>query len=34
MNLHNQQKNIKNKLRLLNLAHELGNVSRTCKVFG
>ena len=34
MNLHNQQKIIKNKLGLLNLAHELGSVSRACKVFG
>ncbi len=34
MNLHNQQKIIKNKLGLLNLAQELGSVSRACKVFG
>jgi hypothetical protein len=34
MNLHNQEKIIKNKLGLLNLAQELGNVSRACKVFG
>ncbi|MBK7951189.1 MAG: helix-turn-helix domain-containing protein, partial [Deltaproteobacteria bacterium] len=29
-----QQKIIKNKLGLLNLAEELGNVSRACKVMG
>ena len=34
MNLHTQEKIIKNKLGLLNLAKELGNVSRACKVFG
>lgn len=34
MNLHNQEKIIKNKLGLLNLAQELGSVSRACKVFG
>jgi hypothetical protein len=34
MNLHNQEKIIKNKLGLLNLAQDLGNVSRACKVFG
>ena len=34
MNLYNQQKIIKNKLGLLNLAQELGSVSRACKVFG
>lgn len=34
MNLYNQQKIIKNKLRLLNLAQELGSVSIACKVFG
>jgi len=33
MNLHTQEKIIKNKLGLLNLAKELGNVSRACKVF-
>lgn len=34
MNLHTQEKIIKNKLGLLNLAQELGSVSRACKVFG
>lgn len=34
MNLHNQEKIIKNKVGLLNLAQELGSVSRACKVFG
>ena len=34
MNLHTQEKIIKNKLGLLSLAKELGNVSRACKVFG
>ena len=34
MNLHTQNKIIKNKLGLLKLAEELGNVSRTCKIFG
>lgn len=34
MNLHNQEKIIKNKLGLLNLAQELGSVSRACKIFG
>ena len=34
MNLQTQDKIIKNKLGLLNLAKELGNVSRACKVFG
>ena len=34
MNLQTQEKIIKNKLGLLNLAKELGNVSRACKVFG
>ena len=34
MNIHTQEKIIKNKLGLLNLAKELGNVSRACKVFG
>ncbi len=34
MNLHNQEKIIKNKLGLLNLVHELGSISRACKVFG
>ncbi|QWR78474.1 hypothetical protein E2O03_013735 [Candidatus Magnetomonas plexicatena] len=34
MNLHTQEKVIKNKLGILNLAQELGNVSRACKVFG
>ena len=34
MNLHTQEKIIKNKLGLLNLAKELGNVPRACKVFG
>lgn len=29
-----QQKIIKNKVGLLNLAEELGNVSRACKVMG
>lgn len=34
MNLHTQEKIIKNKLGLLNLAQELGSVSRACKVLG
>ena len=34
MNLHTQDKIIKNKLGLLKLAEELGNVSRACKIFG
>jgi len=34
MNLQTQDKIIKNRLGLLNLAKELGNVSRACKVFG
>lgn len=34
MNLQTQEKIIKNKLGLLNLAKELGNVSRACKIFG
>ena len=34
MNLYTQDKIIKNKLGLLNLAKELGSVSRACKVFG
>ena len=34
MNLHTQEKIIKNKIGLLKLAEELGNVSRACKVFG
>ncbi len=34
MNIYNQDKIVKNKLGLLNLAKELGNVSRACKVFG
>jgi molybdenum-dependent DNA-binding transcriptional regulator ModE len=34
MNLHTQDKIIKNKLRLLKLAEELGNISRACKIFG
>jgi len=29
-----EQKIIKNKVGLLSLAQELGNVSRACKVFG
>ena len=34
MNLHTQDKVIKNKLGLLNLAQELGHVSQACKIFG
>jgi transposase len=34
MNLHTQDKIIKNKLGLLKLAEELGNISRACKIFG
>lgn len=34
MNLYHKDKVIKNKLGLLNLAQELGNVSRACKIFG
>ena len=34
INLHTQDKIIKNKLGLLKLAEELGNVSRACKIFG
>lgn len=34
MNLQTQDKIIKNRLGLLNLAKELGNLSRACKVFG
>ena len=34
MNFYTQEKIIKNKLGLYNLAKELGNVSRACKVFG
>ena len=34
MNLYTQDKIIKNKLGLLKLAQELGNVSRACKIFG
>jgi len=34
MNLYTQDKIIKNKLGLLRLAQELGNVSRAYKVFG
>jgi len=29
-----EEKVIKNKLGLLNLAKELGNISRACKIFG
>ena len=32
--LHCNQKIIKNKVGLLNLAEELGNVSKACKVMG
>lgn len=31
---HSNQKIIKNKVGLLNLAEELGNVSKACKVMG
>ena len=31
---HSNQKILRNKVRLLNLAEELGNVSKTCKVMG
>ena len=34
MNFSTKDKVIKNKLGLLNLAKELGNVSRACKIFG
>ena len=34
MNTHTNDKVIKNKLGLLNLAQELGNISRACKVMG
>ncbi|KJR43976.1 transposase ISRpe1 [Candidatus Magnetoovum chiemensis] len=34
MNLHTKEKIIKNKLGLLNLAKELGNASKACKIFG
>lgn len=34
MNISDQQKVIKNKLGLLNLARELGNVSQSCKIMG
>lgn len=34
MNLHTQEKIIKNKVGLIKLAQELGSVSRACKVFG
>ena len=34
MNLYTKDKVIKNKLGLLNLAQELGNVSQACKIFG
>ena len=34
MNLHTTQKLIKNKMGLLNLAEELGNVSKACKLMG
>ena len=34
MNIHTNDKVIKNKLGLLNLAQELGNISRACKVMG
>ena len=31
---HTNQRIIKNKVGLLNLAEELGNISRACKVMG
>ena len=34
MNIYTQDKIIKNKLGLLKLAEELGNISRACKIFG
>lgn len=34
MNVHTTQKLIKNKIGLLSLAEELGNVSRACKIMG
>ena len=34
MNLHTNEKLIKNKMGLLNLAEELGNVAKACKIMG
>ncbi len=32
--LHSNEKSIRNKVGLINLAQELGNVSKACKIMG